>query len=144
MVNTSFGARSYQFNDAMGDQSMGSIQYRIRQIVDTASATFTSFILDTVTVNVVMACNNTARPLLLFPNPARSQFMLQVNNNEPSDDLIIQIRDAAGKLVYEKRETKPAAIAVYALPSYQLAKGKYFVTVYSHQKRIATETLLKL
>ena len=139
-----FGSRNYQFNDPLLEQSIGTIQYRIRQVIDTATGTYTAFVMDTATVQVTMACNSTARPLLLFPNPAHNHFTLQVNNTEAAETLLIQIRDAGGKLVYEKRETKSAAIAVYSLPAYHLAKGKYFVTVYSNGKQLATETLLKL
>lgn len=144
VTTSSFGSRNYQFNDPLTEQSIGNIQYRIRQVIDTATATYAAFIMDTASVNVVVACNSTARPLLLFPNPAQNHFTLQVNNAEPTDALLIQVRDAGGKLVYEKRETKGAAIAVYSIPAYHLAKGKYFVTVYSSGKQLATETLLKL
>ena len=139
-----FDKRVYQFTDPLSDQPTGTVQYRIRQVIDTAAATLTSFYIDTATVNLQMACNSTAKPLLLFPNPARNNFMLQVNNTEASDALVIQLRDAAGKLVYTKTETKPASIAVYPLNIYHLSKGKYFVTVYSNGKLVATETLLKL
>jgi serine protease AprX len=144
VTTPTFGNRSYQFIDGLAEQSTGAIQYRIRQVIDTAAATLTSFIMDTAMVNVVVACNNTSRPMLLFPNPARNHFTLQVNNTEALDNLLVQMRDASGKLVYQKWESKPAAIAVYSIPAYHLAKGKYFVTVYSNGKQLATETLLKL
>lgn len=139
-----FDKRVYQFTDPLSDQPTGTVQYRIRQVVDTTAATLTAFYIDTATVNLQMACNSTARPLLLFPNPTRDLFWLQVNNTEPSDALLIQLRDAAGKLVYSKTETKPASIAVYPMNVYHLATGKYFVTVYSGGKLVATETQLKL
>ena len=72
-----------------------------------------------------MACNNTARPLLLFPNPAHNHFILQVNNTERVK-FINSGTGCSGKLVYEKRETKPAAIAVYAIPAYQLGQRQIF------------------
>ena len=144
VTTTAFDKRSYQFTDPLTDQPTGTVQYRVKQVIDTAAATLTSFYLDTATVNLQMACNSTAKPLLLFPNPARNNFMLQVNTTEVSDALLIQLRDASGKLVFEKMETKPASIAVYPLYIYHLPKGKYFVSVYSNKKRIATETLLKL
>ena len=139
-----FGKRTYQFTDPLSDQPTGTIQYRIRQVIDTTAATFTSFYIDTATVSLQVACNSTARPLLLFPNPARDHFWLQVNNTEASDALSIQLRDASGKLVYQKVEAKPASITVYPLYIYHLPKGKYFVSVYSGAKLVATETLLKL
>jgi len=138
-----FDRRGYQFIDPLQDQPTGTVQYRIRQVIDTAAATQTAFYIDTATINLQMACNSTAKQLLLFPNPARNHFMLQVNNTEASD-LLIQLHDATGKLVHTQKETKPASIAVYPLYIYHLAKGRYFVTVYSGGKRIATETLLKL
>lgn len=144
VTTANFDKRVYQFTDPLSDQPTGTVQYRIRQVIDTAAATLTSFYIDTATVNLQMACNSTAKPLLLFPNPARNNFMLQVNNTEASDALVIQLRDAAGKLVYTKTEIKPASIAVYPLNIYHLSKGKYFVTVYSNGKLVATETLLKL
>ncbi len=141
---TDFEKRTYQFIDPLSDQSTGTVQYRVKQVIDTAATSLTSFYIDTTTINLQMACNSTARPLLLFPNPARNHLMLQVNNAEPSEALLIQLRDAQGKLVFEKRETKPASIAVYPLYIYHLPKGKYFVSVYSGGKLLATETLLKL
>ena len=145
LVPTSpFSARNYQFNDVLADQPTGAIQYRIRQVVDTATAAYTAYYIDTVTVNVTAACNNTAKPLALFPNPAHNQAMLQVNNTEAMPQLNIQVNDAAGRLVYRSRENKPAAIAVYPLYLPHLPRGKYFVSVYNGTQLLATETLLKL
>ncbi len=47
---------SYQFRNTIISSSSGSVSYRIRQIIDTASASFTAVYIDTTAVSITSGC----------------------------------------------------------------------------------------
>ena len=147
-----FAAHTYQFPDSLLNIQAGAISYRIRQIIDTATATFSADYMDTVTVNLGASCITTAivpvlaadEEVALMPNPAREKFTVKITTLYPVQNLVVQTVNAKGQVVSLVRKTKASGTAMFNIPSYQLAAGKYFVSIYNNEKLIATRELIKL
>lgn len=144
--------RSYTYGDTLVNVQAGGISYRIRQVLDTASASFYGYYIDTVDVTLITSCITTgidpvpgAESLLrILPNPAHGQFTLQMKTPAPVAQLTINIVNAKGQLVASIRKTKPGGPASFDIPIHHLPGGKYFVSVYDNQKLLATRELIKL
>lgn len=147
-----FSNHSYQYTDVLNGVSAGTIKYRIRQIIDTALATFTADYVDTATVTLTAACAatgvNTINPnngdISIMPNPAKDQFVLKVTTTTASQNLVVRIVDERGRLISIERKTKPAGTASFTMSVSDLARGKYYVSVFNNDMLIATKELLKL
>ena len=143
---------SYQKTDSLINVQAGVISYRIRQIVDTAAATFTAAYTDTVNIALAASCittginpiNPNAERVSIIPNPASNQFTLRVETAYPVNNLHIHIVDMKGRSVLQFERSKTNGIANFDLPVYRLAKGKYIVTVYNGQYLIASKELIRL
>jgi hypothetical protein len=100
---------SYQKTDTLINVQAGTISYRIRQIVDTAAATFTAAYIDTVNINLASSCvatginpvNPNAEKINLIPNPATNQFTLRVETAYPINKLYIDMVDMKGRSVLQ-------------------------------------------
>lgn len=138
-----FASRTYQYTDDLTNLQTGAISYRIREIIDTAAATFTADYTDTVTVTSNASCI-TGEEMLLLPNPVTEKVTLKISTPYPVQNLWIRTTDAKGSLVSVVRKTKTSGTASFTIPTYHLARGKYFVSIYNGEKRIATKELLKL
>ena len=143
---------SYQKTDTLINVQAGTISYRIREIVDTATATFTAAYLDTVNINLAASCvatginpvNPNVEKISIIPNPASNQFTLKVETAYPVAHLNIHIVDMKGRSVLQFERSKANGVADFDLPVYRLAKGKYIVVVYNGERLVASKELIKL
>ncbi|HEY0067837.1 MAG TPA: S8 family serine peptidase, partial [Flavisolibacter sp.] len=144
--------QSYTYGDTLINAQAGSISYRIRQVLDTASASFYGDYIDTVDISLAASCITTSIDpvpgteslIRILPNPAHGQFTLQMKTQAPVSQLTIRIVNAKGQLVSSIRKSKPGGPASFDIPIHHLASGKYFVSVYDGQKLLATRELVKL
>jgi hypothetical protein len=137
-----FISHSYQYNDPVSSLPSGSIQYRIRQVIDTAATSFTADYIDTVMVNIPPC--NTKNILLVIPNPIKNNnFSLQINTQE-AQSLDIRIINELGQTVTQIARTKPNGSISLPFSINHFAKGNYFIQVFSKGKLIGTTGLLKL
>jgi serine protease AprX len=151
-TGTILAIHSYQFINDLTSGSTGVYSYRIRQIVDTAAATFTAVYVDTTNITVSSPCIVTgitpidpnSKRITIIPNPAFEHFTLKIETANPINDLNIQILDMKGRLVLKFNRSKPAGVANFDLPISRLAKGKYIVSVYEGSQLIASKELIKL
>jgi serine protease AprX len=151
-TGTDFTSHSYQFTDNLVNTEAGLITYRVRQFIDVETATLTADYLDTVSVNLVNACKTTginpvpgsSDEILLLPNPARDQFTLKITTVYPIHHLVINIVNTKGQIIGTAHKSKTTGTATFAFPSYHLASGKYYVTIYNNHQKLATKELLKL
>jgi hypothetical protein len=143
---------TYQKTDTLINVQAGTVSYRIRQIVDSAGASFTAAYLDTVNISLALSCvptgvnpvNPNAERITVIPNPAASHFILRIETIYPVNHLGIYILDMKGRTVLQFARAKTTGIADFDLPAYRLAKGKYIVTVYNGSQLLASKTLIKL
>ena len=56
VTGTALATHNYEFINTLITGSSGSFSYRVRQIIDTAAATFTAVYIDTTVANIASAC----------------------------------------------------------------------------------------
>lgn len=143
---------SYQFNNTLVSIAAGTVSYRIRQIIDTASATFTAVYIDTSDV-ASSGCFPTATndpnlndaSVKVQPNPVSGKTAtLVIETNYAVSNMPIAIYNMNGDLVMQLQKAKGSGKASFDLPVQGLSKGKYIIRVYNKQKTIGTASLLKL
>ena len=135
---------SYQYVATLTSATTGAISYRIRQIIDTATATFAAFYIDTITPPVVCVPAITDELFKVGPTPTNADAVLIVQTNDAISNMPITIHDMKGRLVMRLNKSKAAGRVTIDLPVGRLAGGKYIVTVYNNQKVIGTTELLRL
>lgn len=139
-----FGPQSYTYTDDLTDLEKGTITYRIRQVIDTALASFSAGYIDTVSVMLNNACFSGATGITLLPNPTQGPLTLKVVTPNASQNLLIRILNSLGQVVGNIHQTKGPGIAFFDLPVFRLPRGKYYVTVFEDQKAVQTKEFIKL
>ncbi len=147
-----FSNKSYVFTDSLINAQAGNIAYRIRQVIDTAIASFAADYIDTVNVTLSASCITTSIPgvavndnrLQLLPNPAFSFVTVRINTAQPIPQLQIKIFNGKGQQVATVQKNKAAGTVDFTVSMANLASGQYFVSVYNGSTIISTKVLLKL
>ena len=144
---------NYQFINAIISPTAGAVSYRIRQIIDTASASFTAVYIDTANVSIASGCfatgtgnpNPNAESVTVQPNPVSgSNVTLVIETPYAVTNMPIAIYDSKGRLVMQLTNTKGTGKKTIDLNIDRLAKGKYYIKVLNGQKTIGTTELLRL
>jgi subtilisin family serine protease len=142
--------KSYNFVNDLSGMATGNYSYRIRQIIDTASASFTAVYIDTTTINSPSDCIVTPpdpvnESLFVRPNPATSEpVSLIITTPYAIADLTILVFDGNGSLVIQMKDSKAEGEKIINLPVNKLSKGKYYIKVMNGQKLFRTAELLRL
>ncbi|GAA4323765.1 S8 family peptidase [Flaviaesturariibacter amylovorans] len=148
-----FGAaRSYSVTNPVLGVPAGTVTYRIRQVFDTTAANPASAIIDEMTVNVDAACSAAGingpaldnGSIVLVPNPARNDFSVRVTVRSSFQEVRLQVTDAAGKLVTQRKLSLSAGTTNIPVSVSQFAAGKYFVVLYANGQLLGTRELIKL
>jgi serine protease AprX len=148
-INTSSGAvlanHTRQYSVSLDSVSAGTISYRIRQIIDTAAATFTALYIDTANVTITSAC---VMPdaVRVVPNPTTDiNARLEIATKDIITDMMIDVYDMKGSLILRKSSPKNVVGNMIAsFPISHLAPGKYIVKVYGGNRKIGVAHLVKL
>jgi hypothetical protein len=144
---------NYQFNNAIISATAGTVSYRIRQIIDTAAASFTAAYIDTANVTISSGCfaTGTGNPdpnkvsVTVQPNPVSgSNVTLVIETPYAVSNMPVAIYDAKGRLVIQLKDSKLTGRKTIDLNINKLAKGKYYINVLNSQKIIGSASLLKL
>ncbi len=130
--------------DDLADVPKGTVSYRIRQIIDTAATGFSAGYIDTVSAAVTSSCLSGITGVTLAPNPSHGALSIKVNTPTAVPNLSIRIFNSSGQLVIELKRSKAEGIGVFDVPVFNLASGKYYVSVYDDKKLIQTKELIKL
>lgn len=134
----------YHFTNSIANIPIGTVSYRIRQVIDTAVASFTAVYIDTTEVVKSSPCIIEDK-VLIAPNPATSNnATLIVQTGYDINKMPVAIYDMQGKLVMQLSFSKNVVQSTFDIPIARLAKGKYIVKVYNDAKEIGTTILLKL
>ncbi|RYY98189.1 MAG: T9SS type A sorting domain-containing protein [Chitinophagaceae bacterium] len=148
-----FGAaHSYSVTDPVLGVPTGTVTYRIRQVFDTTAANPASAIIDEMTVNVDAACSGAGingpalenGAIVLVPNPARTGVTVKVTVRTAYQDVHLQLTDATGKLVAQRKLSLPVGTTNIPVSIAQYAAGKYFVVLYANGQLLGTRELIKL
>ena len=151
-TGATFANHTYTITDTLANVQLGTVSYRIRQIIDTAAASLTAYYITTVNVNFAASCVTTGidpvevekNAFQIVPNPAHQTFTLKVSTPVAANNLLIQITDGQGKMVAQLTRSKGAGVATIPVSIAQLAKGKYYVSVYNKGTLLGTQELIKL
>jgi len=144
---------NYSFNNILATGASGTFSYRIKQIIDTASASLTSVYIDTTVANVSSPCVVTAvvnpgtngNYITVRPNPSPgSNATLIIETNDAIASMPILIYNMSGRLVQRIQESKGSGKKIIDLSVNKLAKGKYFINVYNKNVLIGTAEFIRL
>ena len=144
----SLTTHSYEFINNLPIGSSGTFSYRIRQIIDTAAATFTDLYIDTTTATIASACipnPGTKDNVLVRPNPAvgnTATLVIETTDDVPSMPILVY--DMNGRLLQRIQESKGSGKKIIDIPVGKLAKGKYFINVYNKNVLIGTVEFIRL
>lgn len=146
--------RSYQFNNDLTSGTVGNFSYRIRQIIDTAAASFFAVYIDTTTITISSACivtgtNNPAAPakelVMVQPNPASGSLVsLVVETPYAVPNMPVTVYDAKGALMMQWKDAKATGKKIIDVDISRLGAGKYYINVLNGQKAIGIAELIKL
>lgn len=145
--------QSYQFQHTLSNVQAGSIQFRIRQIIDTAAATFTGIYIDTCTVNLPATCfttgvstdPTTAFKVFIAPNPASGdQMQIVLEGDRSYGTLQIQLVDMQGRILQKIQGTKRPGRQSMWTSIQSLPAGKYILNIYHGAERIGQTDWLRL
>jgi hypothetical protein len=145
--NTLLGNRAYQLTDQLSNVSAGTVQYRIKQIIDTSLAGLASEYIDTAMINLIVTCPSTVpsdEKISVLPNPSSSITNLSIETTYAVQQMTIVIHDAKGSLVYKKQTSKGPGKTLVELPYQKFQAGKYFISVYNGNKKITSAEWVKL
>jgi serine protease AprX len=145
---------SYQFTNNLVGVAAGTVSYRVRQIIDTATASFTAVYIDTASFNLPTAClaTGTGNPttvgdyIQVQPNPLLSgnTLTLVVETSYPITKMPVLLYDNKGSLVMQLQFSKTSGRSTFTIPTIQLAAGNYFIRVLNGTKSVGTANLLKM
>jgi len=143
---------SYQFINAIISPA-GTVSYRIRQIIDTAAATFTAVYIDTANVSIPAGCfaTGTGNPdpnkvsVTIQPNPVSgTSVSLIVETPYAVTNMPIAVYDGKGRVMMRLSSSKGTGKKTMDMDITRLARGKYYIKVFNGSKTIGTAELLKL
>jgi len=144
---------NYSFNNTLTAGASGSFSYRVKQIIDTATASLTSVYIDTTVATVSSPCVITAvvnpgvngNYVTVRPNPSLgSNATLIIETNDAIASMPILIYNMSGRLIQRLQESKGSGKKIIDLSVSKLAKGKYFINVYNKNALIGTAEFIRL
>ncbi len=151
-AGTILANHNYQFTNTIISPAAGIVSYRIRQIIDTAIATFTAVYIDTANITIASVCpvpgNGNPNPTDLVtvqPNPISGSIAtLIVETAYAVTNLSIAVYDAKGSLLMRLTDSKGVGKKTIDIPFGKMSKGKYYIKVLNGQKTIGTAEMMKL
>ena len=152
-AGVSLAVHNYEFIHTLATGSSGSSSFRIKQIFDTAAATFAAVYIDTTVANLSSACVVTAvvnpgtigNHIAVRPNPSvGSLATLIIETADAVPTMPILVYNMNGRLVQRLQESKGSGRKRIDIPVSKLAKGKYFINVYNKNVLIGTVEFIKL
>jgi len=144
---------NYQFNNAIISPTAGTVSYRIRQIIDTAAATFAAVYIDTADVSIPGGCFATGTGnidpnkvlVTIQPNPVSGSIVnLIIETAYAVTNMPVAVYDGKGRLMMQLNNSKGTGKKIIELNIERLSKGKYYIKVLNGSKTIGTAELLKL
>ncbi len=152
-AGVSLATHSYTFINTLATGASGNFSYRIRQIIDTATANFTAVYIDTTSANITSPCVVTAvvnpgtinNYITVRPNPSTGSIAtLIIETTDAIQSMPILVYNMNGRLVERLQESKGSGKKIIDLSVGKLAKGKYFINVYNKNILIGTAEFIRL
>jgi serine protease AprX len=136
--------QSYQFVASLNGLQQGPASYRIKQVIDTAAASYYTVYTDTVQISIPAGCITDRVAVIIRSNPVTaSPATLEVTTPGTINNMSIHIFDVKGSLVMQMRESKTSGTKLVSLPTGHLSAGLYYVKVMDGTTTIGTAELLR-
>lgn len=144
---------SYEFINTLATGTSGIFNYRIRQIIDTAAASFTALYIDTTVATISAACVvtgvvNPGTPgnyVTIRPNPSiGNTASLIIETPDAITSMPVVVYDITGRVVMRLQQSKGSGKIIIDLNVSKLAKGSYFIKVYNKNKLVGTAEMMRL
>jgi len=151
-AGTVLANRSYTFTNALSGVAAGTVAYRIRQIIDTAAASFTAVYIDTATVTLASSCATTgtndpdpdAALISIRPNPVvTGNATLVIQTNYAITHMPVMLYDMKGRLLYQVKSSKASGKKELEIPAQQLPAGEYIIKVLNGTKTAGTVKMIR-
>jgi hypothetical protein len=138
--------QSYSFTDALSNLAAGNILYRIKQTIDSSSASKTSIYIDTLSIALTTGCyattNNTT--LSLRPNPLHyGTSQLLINTADAIPNLTISVYNSIGQLIKSWNVNKPTGSYLTPISLEAYSDGEYLIKVVNNELVIGTVKAIK-
>ena len=151
-TGANFILQNYQFKDTLNNAQAGTIDYRIREVIDTSVAGFSADYVTSVSVSLSSSCittgidpvTNASISISLVPNPVISTLTMIIKRDQPVKEAHIVITDAIGRKIYQQNTALSSGTSTITIPVNSFARSKYFVRVYSSNTLLATKSFIKL
>lgn len=82
---------------------------------------------------IYIDCNESDNKFETYPNPSSNGFNIALNDSKLKGEAVIIIRDAMGKVIFEKSIFVEEGINLYPVASIELENGVYFITIEGKQ-----------
>lgn len=147
----SLDIHQYNYVDVLTSATTGTISYRIKQVIDTAAATYTAVYIDTTNTNLANAClssgindvNANKARITVYPNPVDKQLSFAIETKNAITKMVIAIYDIGGKQVYSREDSKVAGKVLFNVSTDRLSRGEYIIALFDNNKKISTAKFLK-
>ncbi|MFM7672077.1 MAG: S8 family peptidase [Bacteroidota bacterium] len=130
--------QSYQFQHTLSNIGAGTVQFRIRQLIDTTTANFTAVYIDTTSLNLPSACyvsginNDPAVTLKVYiaPNPSLGNAAQLILESDRIIGLLqLELIDTKGSTLRTFQLEKRNGRQLLSLPANELPSGQYIVRI---------------
>jgi serine protease AprX len=146
---STFSSQNYQYNDVA--TVAGAIDYRILQVIDTSTAGYRAYAIDSFSVVAGSGCNTTNindpsiinKKVQLFPNPVVNNSLQLKFTEQNSGRFMLTVYNSAGQLVLTEQYNKPNGTVSHSISLNRLAKGRYLLVVMKDGQRYEVEKFVK-
>lgn len=144
-AGTTLTNRNYQFINNVTGLTIGNYSYRIRQIIDTAAASFTAVYIDTTNINSPTNCVIVIPPepfkelITVQPNPVSNKTLtIVVETPYAINNMPIIIYDSKGSMVLQLQDSKTVGRKTIEIPMGKFAPGIYYIRFYNEKEVLGT------
>lgn len=147
-TGSSFINHNYEYIDIINNSTAGISIYRIQEVIDTSTVTFTSYAIDSASVTLLVATSvndlaSNSKLIQVYPNPTHNSLVVKFTEQNSMKNLYLQIFNASGQLVLVKAYNKPTGSVTLTLPVNTLPKGSYSLLVTKDGKHYAVKEFIK-
>jgi subtilisin family serine protease len=145
MERNAFSNHSYTYHQSILGLPAGTINYRIRQIIDTTTLNFHATYIDSVQINTPTDCivgNDII--IQLRPNPvSNDEATLYIETPDAINNLSVLLFDIKGSLLWQAKESKLPGRKVISIPVEKFQKGIYYFKVYNNDQLIGYTEMVR-
>jgi serine protease AprX len=130
--------KSYSYIDPIATPETGLFQYRLKVQLGTD----TTFYSANTSFTTSVPCYD-RQGYFFTPSPFNNEVLGMLNTTVAASKLEIVIHDVNGRAVSRHRGSKPAGFFHVRIPTYSLAHGVYFATIYLDNKAVYRQKIVK-